>query len=131
VDATSSGATVSEVLDPVLVPRGFAAGQYGEGTACQVIFCASFDDFRERYPHLPQALQEDGGVGACVDLVIDVDRDRRICRLELEAYPMDETLRSVGLGAEADDLVESLAHTLELQLKGLRAVLLSLFESPR
>ena len=130
MDGTSRGVTVSEVLDPVLVPRGFAAGQYGEGTACQVIFCASFDDFGERFPHLPQALQQDGGVGACVDLVIDVDRDRRICR-SARGLPDGRDVAERRPRAEADDLAEALADTLELPLNGLRAVLLRLFESPR
>ena len=131
VDASDSGVTVSEALDPVLVPRGFAAGQYGEGTEGQVVFCAPFDDFSERYPHLPQSHRQQRGTGACVDLVIDVDRDRGISSTDLKAYPIDETLRDLGLPAEAGALRAALAGPLESQLDGVGLALRMLFESGR
>jgi hypothetical protein len=51
-------ALVATVLDPVLVPLGFAPGQAGtSGSQGQVIFCRGFED----------SLDE-----GCVDLVIDL-----------------------------------------------------------
>lgn len=71
----SVGRVVSAALDPVLVPAGFAAGQYGDHveddedrpTGSQVIFCAAHDEISDRHPWLPQADNQERGVGACVD----------------------------------------------------------------
>jgi hypothetical protein len=103
---------------PVLVPAGFQGGQYGEGgedrhEEAQIIFCAGHDELSDRYPRLPQANQQERGVGACVDLVIEVGADGTIAFVDLEATSLQATLRSVGLAAdgEAVAVVEGRALT--------------------
>jgi hypothetical protein len=56
---TSGPNLVAQLLDPVLVPLGFAPGQVGvDGASGQVIFCRG------------EAGSPDGG---CVDLVVEVE----------------------------------------------------------
>lgn len=69
---------VAAVLDPVLTPLGFAAGQAGMSDGHgQVIFCRGLVD------------STDGG---CVDLVIDLDAmpDWRITDVRYWGFPTDQ-----------------------------------------
>ena len=88
---------VRAALDPVLVPRGFASGQ-GDGP--QVIFCASYDVLADRHPRLPQIGEQQGGVGACLDLVV-TDEDSGHVSFRLEGWSLGDTLRDVGLDDRA------------------------------
>jgi hypothetical protein len=124
----SVGHLVSEALDPVLVPAGFAAGQYGdEGVepraGRQVIFCAAHDKLSDRYPRLPQANAQEREVGACIDLVIEVDRDDRISFVDLEGPSLEETLRDVGQVADAQAVAAVVGGALADGLPVIEAAL--------
>lgn len=65
-------------VDPVLVPAGFLPGQGGgddeRGQRGSVLWCGAYDDlFRDR-PGMTGGEQE-LGVGACVDVMVDLHRD--------------------------------------------------------
>ena len=81
VAALSFGRVVSAALDPALMPAGFAGGQHGGDGRAQVIFCATHDEFSDRHPFLPQANDQDRGLGACIDLVIDVSAEGKPWRM--------------------------------------------------
>ncbi len=68
---------VAVVLDPILIPLGFAAGQAGaSGGQGQVIFCRGLVD------------STDGG---CIDLVVDLEAtpEWRITDVRYWGYPAD------------------------------------------
>ena len=58
-------------------------------------------ELSSRYPLLPQA-DTDDAPGRCDDLVIDVGVKGTLDRLDLEGISLAETLRHVGLDADAD-----------------------------
>ena len=97
--AWSFGTEVSDALDPILTPVGFAPGQYG---GRQIIFCCASDAFHERFPELPQATTQPPGPGLCFDLVIDGDDHDRLTRIDLEGLSLERTLRLLGHGDDAD-----------------------------
>jgi len=103
---------VRAALDPVLVPRGFASGQ---GTGPQVIFCAPYDLLAERHPRLPQIGEQQGGLGACLDLVVTDDGSGQ-ATFRLEGWSLADTLRAVGLDDRAagvdQEQQRGLAHAL-------------------
>ena len=105
--AMGSGRLVSLSLDPVLAPAGFLAGAYGDDGAgtVQVLFCAAHDEFSRRHPRLPQANAQEQ-IGTCVDLVIDVQADGTLGRLDLEGLSLAETLHRTGLVADGDEVAE-------------------------
>src|SRR5436305_2034254 len=76
-----------EALEPVLVPIGFQPGQEGEG---QLIFCAGLETLSDAYPGLPQGWNRPTGVGACIDLVVDLS-DSGIRGLDLEGRSLAAT----------------------------------------
>ncbi len=130
--ASSVGRVVSAALDPVLVPAGFARGQYGEGGndrlgVAQIIFCAGHDELSGRYPRLPQANEQERGVGACIDLVIEVSDAGTIAFLDLEGTSLENTLRTVGLEADADAVARIEGHAFTETLLILEAALRRLF----
>lgn len=92
----SVGRVVSAALDPVLMPAGFAAGQYGEGgeggedrsTGSQVIFCAAHDEISDLHSWLPQANSQKRDVGACVDLVVEINNQSRVEFIHLEGLSL-------------------------------------------
>jgi hypothetical protein len=94
---------VCSELDPVLVAAGFLAGQGGgdDDGSGQVIWCIGHDVLSSRYPLLPQA-NPDGAAGRCDDLVIDVGVGGTLDRLDFEGSSLAQTLRQVGLDADAD-----------------------------
>ncbi|KAA1424112.1 hypothetical protein [Nocardioides antri] len=129
--AVRTGRLVSAVLDPVLVPAGFQAGQYGEGGDdrdgdAQIIFCAGHEEFSIRHSRLPQANQQEPG-GTCVDLVVEVRADGTLAGLDLEGTSIEETLRHVGLTADSEAVakVEGLSMTKGLPV--IEAALRRLF----
>lgn len=134
----SLGRVVSAALDPVLVPAGFAAGQYGDHgdggedrpTGSQVIFCAAHDELSDLHPWLPQADSQERGVGACVDLVVDIDDQSRVEFIHLEGLSLEETLRRVGRPADADALARVDGQAVEDALPVVASVLKRLFETP-
>ena len=77
MSSASLPALVAAVLDPILIPLGFAAGQGGESCGYgQVIFCRGHVDSTD---------------GACVDLVVDLEAmpDWRIVDVRYWGYPSD------------------------------------------
>jgi len=91
---------VAQILDPVLVPLGFAAGQVGvDGERGQVIFCRGAI-------HSP-----DGG---CVDLVLEVDAtpDWQITDVRYWGFPRDRWHLDFDRGAHLADQLAGLAETL-------------------
>jgi hypothetical protein len=96
-------ALVAAILDPVLVPLGFAAGQVGvDGDRGQVIFCRG---------------ERDSADGACVDLVVDVEAtpDWQIVDVRYWGYPSDRWHLEFDRGARLADQLHGLARSLPLQ----------------
>jgi hypothetical protein len=95
---------VSEILDPVLVPLGFAGGQLGaaDGRA-QVIFCRG------------EADSVDDG---CVDLVIDLlaTPDWHVTAVRYWGYPADRWQLPFDTQGSLDAQLAGLAVTLPDEL---------------
>lgn len=135
----SVGRVVSAALDPVLMPAGFAAGQYGEGgeggedrsTGSQVIFCAAHDEISDLHSWLPQANSQKRDVGACVDLVVEINNQSRVEFIHLEGLSLEETLRHVGRAADADALARVDGQALDDALPVVTSVLKRLFATPQ
>jgi hypothetical protein len=97
-------ALVAEILDPVLVPLGFAPGQVGAfGDRGQVIFCRGELDS-----------PDDG----CIDLVVEVEAtpDWQIVGVRYWGFSSDRWHLEFGRGACLADQVEGLARTLPVDL---------------
>jgi hypothetical protein len=95
---------VTEILDPVLVPLGFAPGQVGDvGEPRQVIFCRGEID------------SPDGG---CVDLVVDVEAtpDWQITDVRYWGFPSDRWHLDFDRGAHLADQLAGLAQILPSEL---------------
>jgi hypothetical protein len=95
---------VADVLDPVLIPLGFAPGQAGATAGQgQVIFCRGETDSTD---------------GACVDLVVDLaaSPDWRITDVRYWGYPSDRW--HLALDADGDLAVQltKLTQTLPDEL---------------
>ncbi|MGH9165975.1 MAG: hypothetical protein ACRDZW_10745 [Acidimicrobiales bacterium] len=95
---------VSVVLDPILTPLGFAAGQAGGSHGhAQVIFCRGLVDSTD---------------GECVDLVVDIEAmpDWRITDVRYWGYPSDRWHlpfdRDSALPAQMSGLMRTLADEL-------------------
>ncbi|HEX6247446.1 MAG TPA: hypothetical protein VFZ64_06195, partial [Nocardioidaceae bacterium] len=88
------------VLDPILTPLGFAAGQTGaSGGHGQVIFCRGFVD------------STDGG---CVDLVVELEAmpDWRITDVRYLGYPSDRWHLAFDPDSDLSGQLSGLARTL-------------------
>ncbi len=95
---------VTEALDRVLAPLGFAPGQIGvDGARGQVIFCRG------------ELGSTDGG---CVDLVVDVEAapDWRITDVRYWGFPSDRWHLSFDRDGRLADQLAGLARTLPAQL---------------
>ena len=95
---------VTEALDPVLVPLGFAPGQVGvDGGGGQVIFCRGFIG------------STDGG---CVDLVVEVEAvpEWRITDVRYWGVPSDRWHLSFDRDERLADQLAGLARTLPHEL---------------
>ena len=91
---------VADRLDAVLAPLGFAAGHAGAGDGRgQVIFCRGLLD---------------GGDGACVDLVLDVEAlpDWRIVDVRYWGFTDDRWHLPFDRGARLVDQLDDLAQRL-------------------
>lgn len=107
--ATSSNSAldlVTETLDPVLAPLGFAPGQSGavRGRG-QVIFCRGDMD------------SEDDG---CVDLVVDLEDSSgwHVIDVRYWGFPSDRWHLHVRRSADLNEQLSRLAQTLPQQLLG-------------
>jgi len=90
---------VAEVLDPILVPLGFAPGQAGtDQRRGQVIFCSTD--------------------GECIDLVIDVEAapDWQIVDVRYWGFTSEHWHLDFITGAELASQLEHLARTLPAAL---------------
>ena len=95
---------VATVLDPILTPLGFAAGQTGaSGGHGQVIFCRGFFD------------STDGG---CVDLVVELEAmpDWRITDVRYWGYPSDRWHLAFDPDSDLSGQLSGLARTLPDEL---------------
>lgn len=95
---------IAGVLDPILTPLGFAAGQAGaSGRNGQVIFCRGLVD------------SIDGG---CVDLVVDIEAmpDWRIIDVRYWGYPSDRWHLPFDRNGDLSAQLSGLARTLPDQL---------------
>jgi hypothetical protein len=129
--ALRTGRLVSAALDPVLIPAGFQAGQFGEGGEdreedAQIIFCAEHDEFSARHSRLPQANQQQPG-GTCVDLVVNVRADGTLAGLDLEGTSLEETLRRVGLATDGEAVAKVEGRALAESLPVIEGALRCLF----
>jgi hypothetical protein len=91
---------VTEILDPLLVPLGFAPGQAGiDGQRGQVIFCRG------------QIHSADGG---CVDLVVEVEAtpDWQITDVRYWGFPSDRWHLDFDRASGLADQLAGLAQTL-------------------
>ncbi len=96
---------VTEILDPVLVPLGFAPGQIGViGEHGQVIFCRG---------------EIDSADDACVDLVVDVAArpDWQISDVRYWGFPSDRWHLDFDRGARLADQLAGLAQILASELR--------------
>lgn len=119
--------SVRAALDPLLVPLGFAPGQGGGGDDADIIWCAAYTDFKRRFPTLPQATEQDDiGEHACVDLTARLSLGR-LSEVDLEAQPLMETLRAVGLLAESQQAELLLGSPAQDAAEDLRLLLVALF----
>ena len=117
---------LSAALDPVLVPVGFAAGQFG-GT--QAIFCAEHDTFSDRFPHLPPANEQERGAGCCVDVDVDVDAADRM-EVQVEGWPLAEVVHAAGLGHRARRRAAALTTASPASFAELADLLAAVFRGP-
>ena len=95
---------VTEVLDPILVPLGFAPGQIGiDRDQGQAIFCRG---------------TVDGGDGGCVDLVLEIQRTAnwRITDVRYWGLPSERWRLDVVREGTLADQLSGLAQSLPTQL---------------
>ncbi|MGH2455477.1 MAG: hypothetical protein ACRDHD_04390 [Candidatus Limnocylindria bacterium] len=95
---------VAEILDPVLVPLGFAPGQVGGvGERGQVIFCRG---------------EVDSADDGCVDLVADLEAtpEWQITDVRYWGFPSDRWHLDFDRGARLADQLAGLAQTLPSEL---------------
>lgn len=123
----SAEESVRAVLDPVLVPLGFSRGQGGGGDDADIIWCASYADFKRRFPTLPQATEQ-GEIGeyACVDLTARLSLGQ-LSEVDLEAHSLTETLEAVGLTAESQKAARLLGSPAQDAAAQLIPLLVALF----
>ena len=131
----SHGRAVSAALDPILVPAGFAAAQYGENATetwpkNQIIFCAGAEELSDRYPWLPQSANYDPEHDACFDLIVALNPAGSIDYVELEVVTLEATLRHVGRTADADTAARLTGAPLLEALPVVQQLLPRLFEPP-
>lgn len=95
---------VTQVLDPVLVPLGFAPGQVGlSGSRGQVVFCRG------------AVRSEDGD---CIDLVLDVEAtpDWHVADVRYWGFPSDRWHLAFDRDAALLDQLSGLGQVLPSQL---------------
>jgi hypothetical protein len=95
---------VSRILDPILVPLGFAPGQVGGGgTRAGVTFCRG------------EIGSPDGG---CVDLVVELEAtpDWQIVDVRYWGFPSDRWHLAFDHGARLADQLTALTETLPTEL---------------
>ena len=137
---------LADALDPVLTANVFSAGQTGlppdddsrdpdeaEGPwpdqSGNVIWCAPYQEIRQRYPFLPQAQGQ--GIGqdsGCVDITVAVVRGS-VTEVDFEGLSLAETFSAVGRHEEAQAagrLLGQPAQTVSAPLRELLARLLEI-----
>ncbi len=121
------GATAPRVCDamnPVMTRHGFAPGQSGVGAdTFQVLFCAGYDDFLDRFPtHDHTDYQR--GMGARDDLHVN-GSSGTLTDSDLEGMALGDVLRTAGLTDTAapvdgiaelalDDAIQTIATAVRL-----------------
>ncbi|MGI8829110.1 MAG: hypothetical protein ACR2I5_04970 [Candidatus Limnocylindria bacterium] len=96
---------VADVLDPLLLPLGFAPAQVGgDGDRGEVIFCRG---------------EIDSPDGSCVDLVLDLEAapDWQITDVRYWGFPSDRWRLDFDRDASLADQLAGLAQTLSGELR--------------
>jgi hypothetical protein len=91
---------VAEVLDPILTPMRFAAGQLGSsGVDAQVIYCRGLIDSLD---------------GSCVDLVVDLQKDTTWSITDVRYYGFEGERMHLSLTASPhlDAQLDQLTRTI-------------------
>jgi len=136
---------LAHALDPVLTASVFAAGQTGlhpdddsgdlgsfkgpwPDQSGSVIWCAPYQEVRQKYPTLPQAhgpgIGEDYG---CVDRTVTISHGT-ISEIDFEGHSLAETFSALGRPVEAQEADRLLGKSAEAgsgRLRELLAMLLS------
>jgi hypothetical protein len=121
---------VEAALNPVLTPAGFLEGARGVDERNErggVLFCIGHDEFSDRYPWAPQADAQKRGTGGCIDLMIETNTDT-IEFIDLEAIPLEETLRRAGNAEEANRTAELIGRPVADALPILAGILQRVFD---
>lgn len=128
------GRLVCAQLDGLMTRAGFAPGQIGVAVdEASVVYCAQFEEFRDRFPLVAPEIDYSGDKGACTDLniYVDVGDVPRLTETRLDGTQVGDLLRGVG----RDDLAPqaSALHSLPLPgaLKKLEELLREVFFSDR
>jgi hypothetical protein len=91
---------VAEVLDPILTPMSFAAGQLGSSRSeAQVIYCRGLIDSLD---------------GSCVDLVVDLQKQAAWRITDVRYYGVESERMHLGVpvAPHLDAQLEQLARTI-------------------
>ena len=119
-------------LDPLLMPLGFASGQWGvdrrgnEG----VTFCAPQEVLDEHFRPLGAiSAQFPEGGGGCLDLVIDGRPDAGITGVALEGQLLSDLLIAVGQDEEAALVTQWPGESVDADLKRVRRAMTMLLRS--
>ncbi|WP_432510965.1 hypothetical protein [Kineococcus sp. SYSU DK001] len=124
---------LQEVIDAVLVCRGFATGQAGatEGRR-EIVWCAAADDFAARFPELPASQEPADGWGTmCTDVVVDltsVGGQWRLSEVSVEGEPLDRLLAGLDLSASAGRAAALIGATAEDSLALVPPLLIELLD---
>ena len=96
---------VAALLDPVLVPLGFARGQLGASeTSGQVIFCRGLTDSVD---------------GSCVDLVLDLEAtpEWRITDVRYDGFPSERWHLTTPSDPDLEGQLTTLVRTIAADLQ--------------
>jgi len=127
----TAGDYLTYMLDPVLVPVGFLAGQGGIGVSdaepVGITYCAGHDALSDRCPWLPQAHQYPVGSHACTDIFIAVSAFGVVEQIDFEGHTLGETLAAVGDWDDAKAADQMIGSDLGQVLDVLPGILQRLF----
>lgn len=107
-------------LDPLMTANGFLPGQIGIGTDIGIVYCAPYEKFRRRFPHLAPTIHY-SDEGACTDLNIyaSVRGRSRLHDIRFDGVALKELLADEGAGFadEADAISEPPADAAAARLR--------------
>ena len=121
---------VLKSLPSALVDR--VQGGVSDAGGAQFIVCMAVRDLRAEYGWLPQAAEQDEGLGdiECADLMIDFDTKGRLVRADFESYSLRDTFALLGDEVAAKNMANLIGKKAEQACVGLSVLLPTLFEAP-